>query len=437
MHVLIVAARRTDRIRAAAAHEPPGSLPSFARLTLDASVLPFVRADAAHLPDDRPRVLRLDDIENAFPNHQVGGTRLILTQSTYTLQTWLDLLGPNDRIIATADPEGLARAAPEAFQRRGPWRLFTVVANDDADDEPDGQHNGQQSAGRGIDVPPPVLSAVESALARAYGSSSANERVTLCRQTLADAPGSPVAALGLASALREVQDLEAARSALDRALALAPDWAAAHYEDGKFWLGLDDMERARDAFRRTGVLMPTFSAAFSNLGATLGELDEPEAAAAAFARAADHDPESFTLLNNIGVVNRELGRLDESEAALTRVTALAPGFVFGHYNLGHTRFLKGDYPGALVAYEEGQRRDPEKNRRQTCRLALVRFATGDVEGADRDLWRAAEAATPAEREDLLLEAYEIAQALVRSDPRFAVHRRFLDRIAEALADGTS
>jgi tetratricopeptide (TPR) repeat protein len=192
------------------------------------------------------------------------------------------------------------------------------------------------------------------------------------------------------------------------------------------------MERARDGFQRAADLMPTFSAAFSNLGATLGELDQPEAAVAAFSRALEHDPESFTIFNNIGVVNRELGRLDESERALTRVTELAPGFVFGHYNLGHTRFLRGDYRGALAAYEEGQRRDPEKNRRQGCRLALVRFALDDVEGAERDLWRFADQAPREEREDLLLEALEIAHALMRAHPSLSARQRFVDRITSEL-----
>jgi tetratricopeptide (TPR) repeat protein len=178
--------------------------------------------------------------------------------------------------------------------------------------------------------------------------------------------------------------------------------------------------------------MPTFSAAWSNLGATLGELDDAEGAARAFARALEHDPESFTILNNIGVVNREIGRLEESEAALERVVRIAPDFVFGHYNLGHTRFLRGDYAGALAAYEEGQRLDPEKNRRQGCRLAVVRLANGDVAGAERDLWYFADAAPPDEREDLLLEAYEIALALMKAHPGLARDQTFVDRIAAAL-----
>jgi hypothetical protein len=107
--------------------------------------------------------------------------------------------------------------------------------------------------------------------------------------------------------------------------------------------------------------------------------------------------------------------------------------VFGHYSLGHTRFLRGDYAGALRANEEGQRRHPEKNRRQGCRLAMVRFALNDVNGAERELWKFADQAPPDEREDLLLEAYEIAQALIRAQPELLSKRGVVDRIAAELS----
>ena len=59
----------------------------------------------------------------------------------------------------------------------------------------------------------------------------------------------------------------------------------------------------------------------------------------------------------------------------------------------------------------------------------MRFANGDVEGAERDLWRFADQAPPEEREDLLLEAYEIAHALVVGHPQLTAQQAFLDRIA--------
>jgi tetratricopeptide (TPR) repeat protein len=114
------------------------------------------------------------------------------------------------------------------------------------------------------------------------------------------------------------------------------------------------------------------------------------------------------------------------------VLDLEPSFVFGYYNLGHTLFLAGKYAEALAAYEEGRRRDPEGNRRQGCRLAMMRLANGDVDGAERDFWRIANEAPAPEREDLLLEAFEVAQALVNAHPGLAAGQRLVDRLAEAL-----
>ena len=420
MHRLILGGTRDHRVQIARA---AGT--NAAAIHLDAATLPFTRVAAVALPP-APRILFIDDLELAFPDAQHGGTRLVLTQSAYLLQKWIDRLDQGDRIIATADRAALERCAPEAFQGRGPWASFDVVKLETLATTED-TADAEEGANR-VSSPVSTVSAVVKALARAFAASDPGERLRLCREAAALDPACEVAPLALASACRESRDGEGARAALERAAALAPDWEAVAYESGKLSLVYDDLPRARDQFQRAADVMPTFSGAFSNLGATLGELGEPMAALNAFRRALEHDPRSFTILNNIGVVSRELGRLDDSEAALRQVVAINPGFVFGHYNLGHTLFLAGRYADALAAYEEGQRRDPQQNRRQGCRLAAVRFATGDVEGAERDLWHAVDAAPREEREELLLEAYEIGHALLTQHPALAPQRRFLDRI---------
>jgi Tfp pilus assembly protein PilF len=407
VHILIVGGTRVDRLR-----------------------------HAASLAGSASNIVRLDDVERAFPDKQIRGTRFVLTQSTYVMQALVDSLAPGHIVIATADRAALERDAPEAFDARGPWRGFDIR-------EAPVTHGGSPlsevvNSGGEPCAPfrvPPIVRTDPAALAllvHAFETASASERFALCRDAVSRDPDSALVWLAAASASRESDDMAAARDALDRAATLAPTWAAVHYEDGKFWLGYDDMARARDSFQRAADLMPTFSAAFSNLGATLGELDEPDMALAAFSRALTHDPHGFQIMNNIGVTTRELGRLDESEAAFRRVVETAPGFVFGYYNLGHTLFLAGKYTDALAAYEQGQRRDPEKNRRQGCRLAMMRFATGDIEGATRDLWHFAGETAGAEREDLLLEAYEIGCALIAAHTNLEAGGPLIAQIAAAL-----
>jgi tetratricopeptide (TPR) repeat protein len=254
----------------------------------------------------------------------------------------------------------------------------------------------------------------------------------MCRREAAACADDPVAQLALGSALMEVRDLDASEVAIERAMALAPDWEAAPYERGKLYLRRDDLERASLAFGEAGRLMPSFSGAFSNLGATLGELDRTAEALDAFRQALRYDPNGYTILNNIGVVSRELGRLNDSEAAFRKVVALEPDFVFGHYNLGHTLFLQGRYQAALSAYAEGQRRDPEKNARQACRLAVVRLAAGDPEGAQRDLQRSTATLPAEQKREILAEAQEILWALLTDRPGLAGWKQMADAVKTEL-----
>jgi tetratricopeptide (TPR) repeat protein len=421
MHTLVLGGGQEDVLAAADSAEQAGQFRPASRVILPANTLGWQPSHRTSLPLATPRLIRIDHLHDAFPNRQANGIRLVLTQPAYVLQTWLDVLIPGDRIVATASRDALATDAPEILAGRGPWRQFVRVDRTSA-----AGVGGHTRPSRDEEHSELVR------LAAAFWMTSPPERLAACAEIRATAPASAVAALALASTAREVNDPPLARRALDAALSLAPEWEAVHYEDAKFWLAADDFERARDGFRAAVDRMPTFAAAWSNLGATLGELGDAEPALDAFTRALALEPDNIALLNNLAVVNREAGRLDDSLEVLERLVTLAPGFVFAHYNLGHSRFLRGDFAGALRAYEEGQRLDPEKNRRQGCRLAVVRFALGDLDGATRDLWLYADAAAADEREDLLLEAYEVADALIKAHPELIACHRFLTRIAEEL-----
>ena len=427
MHVLILGASPADRHRAARERVPP----HHHVVILDAVTLPFVRASTARWPP-APRAIVIDDIERAFTDNQAGSTRLVLTQPVYLIQSWIDALDANDRIVATADRAALELYAADALQRRGPWRTFELLA---CSLKPSGERSAdarlkpsRSDVTNTASPQPPAPTAVAERLAAAFASSDPAERLRICRDVAERVSDSAAAWLALASAYREHRDLRA-RAALERAAHLAPDWDAVHYELGKLWLALDDLARARDAFARAAALTPTFSAALSNLGATLGELGEPDAALSAFRQALASDPDNPALLSNLGVVSRELGRHGESEAALRQVIAVEPDFVFGHYNLGHTLFLAGRYREAVAAYEEGARRDPQKNPQQACRLAMSRLATGDAARGEQELWEAVDRAAAVDREDLLLEAYEIAVALATAHPEAPPDPAFIERIA--------
>jgi Tfp pilus assembly protein PilF len=348
-----------------------------------------------------PAVLVVDDLHDAFVNHQGAGTRLVTTQPSYVMAVLADLISDRDIIIeATADRDVLQRHAREMLSGTGAFAHIAVsdaVAQRAATDKPDELSEGMR------------------ALTAALRVNDPRERLELCVRAL-DHDRTPGALLATASVCMEVNDLDAAGRDLDEAITRAPDWPAAHFERGKAWLRLDDMERASESFRAAAERLPTFGAAWSNLGATLGELDRPGEALEAFTTALACDPTSAQTHNNIGVVSRELGKLNESESAFRRVLELAPDLAFGYYNLGHTLFLQGRYQAALTAYAEGQKRDPERNAVQASRLAMCRLAVGDAAGAIAELQRATGALPQDYRRQLLADTQSIAWALLTHRP---------------------
>jgi len=316
-----------------------------------------------------PIVLRADAFDDAFSNLQAAGTQLVTTQQSYLEQEW---------------------SAALATHPGGAWLLM-------------------------VSTPAPQHHSTIALLPRAFRVTDAAGRLALCVAALA-AGRTAAALVATASVCMEVNDLEAAARDLDQAVALAPQWAAVHYERGKLWLRRDDMTRAAQDFQAAADRLPGFAPAWSNLGATLGELDRPAEALVAFERALALDPLSAQALNNVGVVRRELGRLAESEAAFRHVIELMPRLAFGHYNLGHTLFLQGRFQAALSAYAEGQALDPAKNPVQASRLALCQVATGDVDGALRELQRATSGLPHDYRQQLLSDTSAILWALVTQQP---------------------
>ena len=120
-HLLILGGTAADRGHAARLHVPA----THSVFVADAATLPFTLVSAISLPAP-PRAIVIDEIDRAFPDRQAGGTRLVLTQSIYLLQKWVDRLDAGDRIIATADRETLERCAPEFLQARGCWSAFEI-----------------------------------------------------------------------------------------------------------------------------------------------------------------------------------------------------------------------------------------------------------------------------------------------------------------------
>jgi tetratricopeptide (TPR) repeat protein len=356
-----------------------------------------------------PVVVWAPDADLAFDTRQPPHTRLVTTQAHYLMVEWAAALAAHGQatMIATARREPLQNHVPDALRRRGVFSRLHL--------EELGATAGQSLGDRPVSAE--NLSQADC-LARAFGQERPEARLQASVDALAGGRTAP-ALVATASVCQEVNDLEGAARDLDEAVALAPDWAAAHFERGKVWLRLDDMEAAARCFRRAAEQLPGFGGAWGNLGAALGELDRPGDALNAFEHLLALEPSSPQAHNNIGVLTRELGRLPDSEAAFRRVIELEPNLAFGYYNLGHTLFLQGRYHAAASAYGQGQGRDPDRNPVQATRLALCRLATGDAAGALAELKRASGALPRDYRRQVLSDTSAVLWALVTHKPELA------------------
>jgi Flp pilus assembly protein TadD len=172
-----------------------------------------------------------------------------------------------------------------------------------------------------------------------------------------------------------------ATEAIDRALALAPDYALAH--SARAWVAMDqerDYAAAAAHFRRARALAPNNAVVLGNnsvLAVRLGRLDE---ALRLTERSIELDP-----TNSVDYANRSdqlirLGRPAEAEQAARKALALSPGMSSAQSNLALSLLLQ-EQPTA--AREAAQALENEAVRQAI--LALAYYDAGDWEAADRAL----------------------------------------------------
>jgi len=219
----------------------------------DPSRWPLVRDPRPALAE--PAALLVEGVEAAFPDHQSGGNRLVLTQSSYQMQRLVDRLDEHGcLLVVTADAAALERKAPEALRGRGPWRRFERI------------DLGETAPEALSPVRPEPKNELEGLLRLAFSSDDPTLRWDACRRAAALDARSPVVKLCFASAAMEVDRTDAAKDALEQAAKAAPEWEAVHYERGKLFLRTDEMEQAERAFARAVECMPSFVSALANWG---------------------------------------------------------------------------------------------------------------------------------------------------------------------------
>ena len=144
-----------------------------------------------------------------------------------------------------------------------------------------------------------------------------------------------------------------AREAAEKALAIDPDYAAAHATLGSIAMYAEsDLAGAARHYQRALALDPTDVSVVSNAASFLQSLGRPEEALPLFEAVVRRDPVDVSALYTLGNAQRTTGRYDAAIASIRTVLSLSPSQAYAHAQLGTALMQKGDAPAALGEIEQ-------------------------------------------------------------------------------------
>lgn len=171
---------------------------------------------------------------------------------------------------------------------------------------------------------------------------------------------------------------------LDRALALDPADAEAVLQLAQVHSAMGHGREAEAAYRRAIDLDPDHWRPFNSFGVYYLNVGDAEAAARQFRLALERAPGKLSLRYNLGLAAWQQGDLETAQEAFARVHEEDPDHVGGTFGLLASRFLAGDFDGAVAMGEQAVDLLPSS---YDARLALAEarwWADGERDQARQD-----------------------------------------------------
>jgi predicted O-linked N-acetylglucosamine transferase (SPINDLY family) len=158
--------------------------------------------------------------------------------------------------------------------------------------------------------------------------------------------------------LQELGKLEAAEASYSQALRINPNFVPAHGNRGAVLHSMGRLEEAEKSLRRALQLKPDYAEACSNLGIVLHAAGKFEEAQTSYRNALKLKPDYATTHNNLGITLQKLGKLAEAEASYRQALALKPGYADVCYNLGNCLKESARPEEAETAYRQALQLKP-------------------------------------------------------------------------------
>jgi len=159
-------------------------------------------------------------------------------------------------------------------------------------------------------------------------------------------------------------ELGSAVKSYERAIAIKPDYAKAHYNLGNTLheltlQGFGHLDGPVKSYERSIEIDPDYAEAHNNLGNVFQELGRLDEAINSYEKAIFHKPNYVEAHFSHGVVLFDLGQLDNAVKEYQKAIELKPDFSEAHNNLGNTYKELGQLDNAVNSYQKAIELKPD------------------------------------------------------------------------------
>lgn len=222
-------------------------------------------------------------------------------------------------------------------------------------------------------------------LSQQLNAQSLEQSIALYKQALDIDPDYAPAWTGLADTytlqtnqgLRSATGITLAREAIEKALAINPNFAPAHSRLGSLAARNDNLAASALHLRRALSLDPVDSTTLGAAVALIVSLGRREEAIALNEFLVARDPVNPARHHNLGFSYLRAGRWDDAIKSLRTSLRLSTGHSFAHYGIGTALLMKGEAEAAL----EAMRQEPWEAVRLRG-LVMAHYALGQTSESD-------------------------------------------------------
>jgi tetratricopeptide (TPR) repeat protein len=169
------------------------------------------------------------------------------------------------------------------------------------------------------------LAAIQANQARDYLQAGDAQKATeLYRVSITQDPENPRTYYDLALALDLLHDDGGEQGALEKSIALDPNFPPAHNQLGKLTLRLGRPAPAEAQFKEAISLNPQYAEAQNNLGVLYGQVGRNAEAEQLFRQATENDPKFGPAFVNLGLILASQSRFAQAQEAVHRALQLNP-----------------------------------------------------------------------------------------------------------------